>query len=178
MKIGLRNRGLYEARVEYDILDFVSANNAIYISLKSGNKGNALTDTDWWQCSIQGFDESTIDDIVGAHISGYQFGGVVSPDSTFTAGSTKMFFVAYTVGVYKDFGELTVEDNTKATFFFYDGDGSWTSVLSELRTTNGTGSGCCCCVTKEELETILQQYVKIGEVVVESIEINTILSLE
>lgn len=89
MKIGLRNRGLYTASSEYDILDFISANNAIYISLKAGNVGHDLSDTEWWQCSIQ-----------------------------------------------------------------------------------GTG------VTQEELQSILNNYIKKGDVVVESIEVNTIQSLE
>lgn len=63
MKIGLRNRGLYTASSEYDILDFISANNAIYISLKAGNVGHDLADTEWWQCSIKGLGGITKEEV-------------------------------------------------------------------------------------------------------------------
>lgn len=177
VKIGLNNRGIYEASAEYDVLDFVSANNSIYISLQSGNIGHALTDTDWWECSIQGYDESKIDGLIGEHLCGYQFGGIAEPDDTYTSTTAKTFFIAYKVGVYKDYGEVVVEDNTKATLIFHDGNGNWTTELTEIRTSNGSGSGCCCCVSKEELETILLDYVKKNEVVVDTIDVDTILSL-
>lgn len=66
-KIGLTNRGLYEETAEYDILDFVASGNALWISRREGNKGNALTDGRWWQRAIHGSDgitEKEINDIL------------------------------------------------------------------------------------------------------------------
>lgn len=66
-KIGLTNRGVYDETSEYDILDFVAYENALYISRREGNKGNALTDADWWQRAIHGSDgitEAEIDEIL------------------------------------------------------------------------------------------------------------------
>lgn len=54
MKIGFRNRGIYDSGEEYDILDIVAADNALYISRKAENKGHDLTETEWWQKSIGG----------------------------------------------------------------------------------------------------------------------------
>lgn len=178
IKIGLNNRGTYNASEEYDVLDFVSANNAIYISLQSGNVGHALTEADWWECSIQGFDETALDGLIGEHLSGYQFGGIANPDDDYTPTTAKTFFIAYKIGLYKDYGEVVVEDNTKATLIFHDGEGNWSTLLTELRTSNGSsGSGCCCCVTKEELENTLKEYIKKGDVTVDTIDVNTILTL-
>lgn len=58
-KIGLTNRGVYDATATYDILDFVAHENALYISLKEGNTGNKPTDTGWWQEAIHGRDGIT-----------------------------------------------------------------------------------------------------------------------
>lgn len=69
-KIGLRNMGLYDSSTEYDILDFVSANNALYISLKSGNAGHSLDDAEWWQRSIHGSDgitEKEVEELLGGY---------------------------------------------------------------------------------------------------------------
>lgn len=53
MKIGFSLRGAYNSEVEYDILDVVVADNGLYISLKAGNVGNAVTDNEWWQEAVE-----------------------------------------------------------------------------------------------------------------------------
>lgn len=67
MKIGFYNRGIYDSATEYDILDFVAADNTLYISRRSGNKGHDLSDTEWWQKSIHGsagITEKELEDIL------------------------------------------------------------------------------------------------------------------
>lgn len=54
MKIGFTNRGLYDAAAEYDVLDFVASDGALYISRKGGNKGHPTSDGEWWQKAIGG----------------------------------------------------------------------------------------------------------------------------
>lgn len=52
----------------------------------------------------------------------YQFGGLVSPNSTFTAGDENVFFIASTPGKYTNFGGYTVLSGQIA---FLSWDGSW-----------------------------------------------------
>lgn len=54
VKIGLRNRGVYDPSATYDILDFVASNNALYISKCSDNVGHTLSEEDYWQRAIHG----------------------------------------------------------------------------------------------------------------------------
>lgn len=63
MKIGFTNRGIYDISTEYDLLDIVAANNALYISRASRNTGHPLADTDWWQKAINGLQGVTEEEL-------------------------------------------------------------------------------------------------------------------
>lgn len=46
--------GTYDSTVSYKKFYFVTDEDSCYLSRKDGNKGNALTDTNWWKCLANG----------------------------------------------------------------------------------------------------------------------------
>lgn len=75
---------------------------------------------------------------------GYQFGGVISPESEFTPDDRKHFFIAKTAGTYEDFGGFVLADN-QIGIITYD-NGEWDT------TTIPMGSGSVDAYTKAEAD--------------------------
>ena len=73
---------------------------------------------------------------------GYQFGGVISPDSEFTPDDRKHFFIAKTAGTYEDFGGFVLPAD-QIGIITYD-NGVWDT------TTIPMGSGSVDAYTKAE----------------------------
>lgn len=68
---------------------------------------------------------------------GYQFGGLVSPDSTYTAGDEKIAFLGSEAGRYAAFGNFSLRDGEVALFIW---DGAWRKqIVSYFRNTDVYG---------------------------------------
>lgn len=53
-KVAIAPKGAYKKETTYERLDCVTAGNGTYLSLKDGNKGNAVSDTASWLCLVTG----------------------------------------------------------------------------------------------------------------------------
>jgi hypothetical protein len=53
-KVAVRPMGVWSATESYERLDLVYQGNSTYVSLKDGNAGHAVTDTEWWQRVVDG----------------------------------------------------------------------------------------------------------------------------
>lgn len=53
-KVAISPKGAYSAAATYERLDCVTAGNGTYLSLKDGNKGNAVSEAAWWLCLVTG----------------------------------------------------------------------------------------------------------------------------
>lgn len=68
---------------------------------------------------------------------GYQFGGLVSPNTSFTTGDEKIAFMASEAGRYTNFGNFTLVDGEMALFIW---DGAWRKqIISYYRNTDVYG---------------------------------------
>lgn len=53
-KVAFVDKGAYNAGARYDLFNFVTTEDSCYLSLKDGNTGHPVTDTDWWKCLANG----------------------------------------------------------------------------------------------------------------------------
>lgn len=53
-KVAISPKGAYNKETTYERLDCVTEGNGTYLSLKDGNKGNAVSDTASWLCLVTG----------------------------------------------------------------------------------------------------------------------------
>lgn len=65
---------------------------------------------------------SVLNKMVDSLGKGYQFGGLVSPNTTYTAGDEKIAFMASEAGRYPSFGNFSIVDGELALFIW---DGTW-----------------------------------------------------
>ena len=65
---------------------------------------------------------SVLNKMVDSLGKGFQFGGLVSPADSFTAGDEKMAFLASEAGRYPSFGNFSIVDGELALFIW---DGTW-----------------------------------------------------
>lgn len=53
-QVAFVDAGIYAAGTTYKRFQFVTTADSCYLSLKDGNKGNAITNTAWWKCLADG----------------------------------------------------------------------------------------------------------------------------
>lgn len=81
--------------------------------------------------------QQTMLEMVTALGKGYQFGGLVSPNTTYTAGDEKIAFMASEAGRYPSFGNFSV---TAGEFALFIWDGAWRKqIISYFKNTDVYG---------------------------------------
>lgn len=81
--------------------------------------------------------QQTLLEMVTALGKGYQFGGLVSPNTTYTAGDEKIAFMASEAGRYPSFGNFSV---TAGEFALFIWDGAWRKqIISYFKNTDVYG---------------------------------------
>lgn len=53
-KVAFQDTGSYDSERTYERYQFVTTEDSCYLSRKDGNKGHAVTDTEWWSCLANG----------------------------------------------------------------------------------------------------------------------------
>lgn len=81
--------------------------------------------------------QQTLLEMVTSLGKGYQFGGLVSPNTTYTAGDEKIAFMASEAGRYPSFGNFSV---TAGEFALFIWDGAWRKqIISYFKNTDVYG---------------------------------------
>ena len=79
-----------------------------------------------YENSQQAITGSTLNTVLNSMVTtlgkGYRFGGLVSPNTTYTAGDEKIAFMASEAGRYPSFGNFSIVDGELALFIW---DGTW-----------------------------------------------------
>ena len=94
-----------------------------------------------YENSQQAITGSTLNTVLNSMVTalgkGYQFGGLVSPNTTYTAGDEKIAFMASEAGRYPSFGNFSV---TAGEFALFIWDGAWRKqIISYFKNTDVYG---------------------------------------